>query len=145
MIVVDASFLLRLLIDGAETDAAESLWRTWRHERRPVLAPSLLFYEITNVLHRYLRHGHLEAPEARGLVAIAEAFRIERIDDSNLHERALTLASELDLPAAYDVHYLALAEQRQAELWTSDRKLVRATRHRFPWVHLLEAETRGKG
>jgi hypothetical protein len=43
----------------------------------------------------------------------------------------------LSLPAAYDAHYLALAERVGAEFWTTDRRLANKVREALPWVHLL--------
>jgi predicted nucleic acid-binding protein len=40
-----------------------------------------------------------------------------------LNMRALELAGQYNLPAAYDVHYLALAEREGCELWTADTRL----------------------
>jgi len=54
-----------------------------------------------------------------------------------LHRRALQLAEALSLPAAYDAHYLALAERVGAEFWTTDRRLANKVREALPWVHLL--------
>lgn len=38
---------------------------------------------------------------------------------------ALHIAADLGLAATYDAHYLALAKQLDAELWTADARLVR--------------------
>jgi predicted nucleic acid-binding protein len=50
---------------------------------------------------------------------------IELFGGIGLHRRALELAQSLSLPATYDAHYLAVAEDLQAELWTADRRLFR--------------------
>lgn len=56
--------------------------------------------------------------------------------DRDLHRRALSLAKQLSLPAAYDAHYLALAERLNAELWTADRCLAERAQPTMPWVNL---------
>lgn len=55
-----------------------------------------------------------------------------------MHDRALILASRSDLPATYDAHYLALAEELDCEFWTADKRLARATNGAFPWLHLVD-------
>ena len=60
-------------------------------------------------------------------------------DEAPLHERALALADRFALPAAYDAHYLALAEHLEAEFWTTDRRLTVKVQSSLPWVHLVEA------
>jgi predicted nucleic acid-binding protein len=59
-------------------------------------------------------------------------------DGAELHERALSLAQRFALPAAYDAHYMALAEHLDGELWTSDRRLIQAVGAEMPQVHLVE-------
>ena len=43
-----------------------------------------------------------------------------------LHGRALKLASQLGQGAAYDAHYMVLAENLGCDLWTADRRFHRA-------------------
>jgi predicted nucleic acid-binding protein len=47
------------------------------------------------------------------------------------------LAKKFDRPAAYDSHYLALAEMLGCELWTGDRRLYNAVKDELPWVKWL--------
>jgi predicted nucleic acid-binding protein len=58
--------------------------------------------------------------------------------EEQLHRRALTLAERFSLPAAYDAHYLALADWLGGEFWSADRKLVRAVGDELPWVRVVE-------
>jgi len=46
--------------------------------------------------------------------------------DVSLHRWAVDLAERFSLPAAYDAHYLALAEWLGGEFWTADRRLAQA-------------------
>jgi predicted nucleic acid-binding protein len=55
--------------------------------------------------------------------------------DAALHRRALALAEHLELSAAYDAHYLALAERLGTEFWTADQRLGNAMSSILPWVH----------
>lgn len=48
----------------------------------------------------------------------------------------MQLARQFNLPAAYDAHYLALAERLEAELWTLDRKLFNAVHPIFQRINL---------
>ena len=58
--------------------------------------------------------------------------------DGELHERAIHLAERYSLNAAYDAHYLALADRLGAEFWTADRRLANSVRHELEWVRLVE-------
>ena len=47
----------------------------------------------------------------------------------------MTVAARYGLPAAYDAHYLALAEWMDIELWTADMKLINTLKpYKLGWV-----------
>jgi predicted nucleic acid-binding protein len=56
---------------------------------------------------------------------------------TGLYQRAWELARHFDRPAAYDAHYLALAEMEGCPLWTADGRLFNAVRHELDWVNWL--------
>ena len=59
--------------------------------------------------------------------------------DKALHKRALALSRSLNLPAAYDTHYLALSERFNAEFYTSDKRLFNSVKDTITWIHLIKA------
>lgn len=134
---VDAGCLVRLVADPKDA-AIQRLWTQWEEEQRRLVAPTLLLYEVTNALHRYHRSGErtIEAMES----ALADAFRlpIELHGDSDLQRGAFVYAARFSLPAAYDAHYLALADRLGIDFWTTDRKLANAVRPALAWVNLVE-------
>lgn len=137
-VCVDASFVIRLLESGEPDSAAIRLWVEWHEAERPVVAPTLLYYEVTNALRRYVAHGMLLPQEADKLLDTALKLDITLYGDAELHRRALKLAKAFSLAAAYDAHYLALAERLGAEFWTADKRLVQAVQKAMPCVRLLE-------
>ncbi len=136
-VCLDASFLLRLLLDERAASQADLLWEAWHQEGRRLVAPTLLYYEVANALHRYVAHGDLLPDEVETLLDLALRMDIELVGDAGLHRRALQLARMFSLPAVYDAHYLALAERLGAEFWTADARLAQAVQDRLPWVHRL--------
>lgn len=137
-VCVDASFVIRLLESADPNSAPIRLWTEWHEAERPVVAPTLLYYEITNALRRYVAHGELLPQEAAKLLDVALRLDIALYGDAELHRRALKLAESLSLPAVYEAHYLALAERLGAEFWTADKRLVRSVQEAMPWVRLLD-------
>ena len=62
------------------------------------------------------------------------AFPIRLLSPSPLHAQALTICETYGLPAAYDAHYLALAQLLGCDLWTDDRRLIRLLAGRLTFV-----------
>jgi predicted nucleic acid-binding protein len=137
-VCLDASFVIRLILDNPLGEKASSHLQSWIGEERPIFAPTLLNFEIVNALYRYCRQGSLTEEAATEALAAALALPIRLYGEFRLHGNALRLARRFQLSAAYDAHYLALAEILGADFWTADAKLVRAAGPSLDWVHLLE-------
>jgi predicted nucleic acid-binding protein len=133
---VDANLVIRLVVDPND-EATRQLWEQWSTERRQLAAPTLLYYEVANALHRYRKLGFLNPSSVQLALKAALALPLHLYGDRDLHRHALELAERLSLPAPYDAHYLALAEQLGCEFWTADGKLGRSVQPFLPWVHVV--------
>ena len=136
-VVVDANLAFKWLIRESGTDEAFSLRATWEGRGTKVSGPDLLPLEVTNVLHRRVLRGDLSTAQAVRLIEALLASGLDLYETSGLHGRAIQLAQAMGQGAAYDSHYLALAEMLGAELWTADARFFRAARPFFDGVHLL--------
>ncbi|MDH3405268.1 MAG: type II toxin-antitoxin system VapC family toxin, partial [Acidobacteriota bacterium] len=116
-------------------DRLRALWREWQRRRLRIAAPTLLLFEVTNAIYRYERQSLLQASSADRFLRLACALPLELLDPAELHQEAIRFSRRFSLPAAYDAHYLALADHLGAEFWTADRRLVRALAGRLDWVH----------
>jgi len=137
MICVDASVVVRLVTGGGAEIGDPAVWRDWFAGGDDLIAPTLLFFEVTNALHRYAVQGELLAEEVEEALEAALDLEIRLHRGPDLHRCALRLARRFGLSATYDAHYLAVAERAEAELWTADARLVRAVQPSLPWVRLL--------
>ncbi len=137
VICVDANFVVFLVQADSETSPFIVLWEEWQEQNRRIIAPTLFCYEVTNVFHRMSLAGQISLEEAEQLLQDALNLRITLYGDKALHQRALTLAKNLNLTAAYDTHYLALAEKFNAEFYTSDRRLFNSVKDVIPWINLV--------
>lgn len=136
-ICVDASLVIRLVVDPTDV-AVRQLWARWDAEERRIAAPTLLYYEVTNVLYRYRRAEMLSAEAMRLALRAALALPVRLYGEPALHDRALRLAERFLLPAAYDAHYLAVADWLGAELWTADRRLAASVQSDLLWVRTVD-------
>jgi predicted nucleic acid-binding protein len=138
MICVDASLAVKWILEEEESDRAKALYRETLHAGEPIVAPPLLPIEVTNILRQRMRASDgLTRDEARALLDDFLAFPIDLHNPAGLHRRALLLADDYGLPAAYDAHYVALAEFAGCDLWTADARLLKNLSGRLPFVKAL--------
>jgi predicted nucleic acid-binding protein len=135
-IVVDASYLVRLLLPWEHNTTFLDRFTKWRQDRLDICAPDLLVTEVTSVIRQAVyRHW---ITETEGQVAIEDLFRLDvRIvpSDQGLCSSALAWAGRLGQSKAYDGFYLALAERLAGNLWTADERLFNTvTQIGVSWV-----------
>jgi predicted nucleic acid-binding protein len=133
---IDAGLLIRLVVDP-DDHATQAWWRQWSLAQPELLAPTLLPYEVVNGIYRLQRYGSMQPSSARAAIDAALAVPIRLIGDSDLCLRALDFATRLSLPAAYDAHYLALADRLGVQFYTLDERLYRTVHATLRWVHLV--------
>jgi predicted nucleic acid-binding protein len=136
-VCVDASLVIKLVVEETYSSETRTLWREWFQEGRTIAAPPLLRYEVTSVLRKHVTRGLRTAMESRNALKLALAFDIQYIEPANFHQQAFDWADTLGRPATYDTHYLALAEHLACDFWTADERLVNAVQSTLPWVKWL--------
>lgn len=136
-VCVDASLVIKLGLPEEGSDRIEALWREWRHQGREIVAPSLLYYEITSILRHAVHRGRIAQEEGLHILGQLLKLPIRLLAPQNLHVKAWEMARRLGQPAAYDAHYLALAQTLGCEFWTADKRLFQAAGSRIPWVKFV--------
>ncbi len=136
MICIDASVAAKLILDEEErSERALVLYTDAVRTNEPIVAPPLLPIEVTNILRQRMRvQDGISVMEATTLLDKFLALPFTIHNPSWLHREALALADTHGLPAAYDAHYLALAEHLGCECWTDDQRLLRRVGDRLPFV-----------
>lgn len=118
-IVVDASALVALLLDGGPAGA----WVTSAIDGATLAAPHLSLPEAANVLRRHERSGLVHGAEATLAHADLLALPLQLWPYEPLAERAFELRHNLTI---YDASYVALAELLGAPVLTLDARLASA-------------------
>ena len=135
-VCIDAGIVVRLTL-GLDDTGIKQRWDSWISQGDTLVSPALLYYEVTNALYRQGKSGLLTPEFIRDALDFALGLPIKLISDAGLHQRARALALEYNLAATYDAHYLAVAEQFGAQLWTTDARLVKAVQpFGVDWVKL---------
>lgn len=133
-VCVDASVILRYVLQP-ENASIQKLWQSWMEDEVSLVAPSLLFYEVTNALYQQQRNKILSTETIWETLELSLELPIALINEANLHLKAREIAMRYNLPATYDAHYLALAEWMDIELWTADQRLVNTLKpFKVKWV-----------
>ncbi len=139
VVIVDTSIALKWIMDEDDSDKAAALLSRWFLQETTVLAPILLIYELTNAIYKRVRKGEIDLNDASQALndALLGFLEFDTPGDSSLSRRAIQLAQQYKLPAAYDAHYLALAEREDCEYWTADERLWNSVKGKLPWVRWL--------
>lgn len=136
-ICVDASFVLKLVLDEADSEQAQALWAAWLAEGATLIAPCHLAFEVTSVIRNHVYRREISAEAGQLAFEAFLAQEIELQHPAGLEVRAWELAAQFNRPTAYDASYLALAESAGCELWTADGRLIKAVAGALPWVRSL--------
>lgn len=132
MIVLDASFLVKLVLEEDGSERARSLIRTWAREGRSLITVDLALPEALNAIWKHAtRIGDLSREEAvnssRDLLRIWSAMRA--YSSENIAAEALKLALDEEI-TVYDALYIQLSRSVNAGLATFDKELSRvASKH----------------
>lgn len=135
-VVVDANIAVKWVTNEHDSPEAVSLYQAWTNRSEFVIAPPIFRSEVTNVLHRKIRRGELDF--ANAVNAVESLFAAVSIQEpASLYTDALSIARAIDVAAAYDPIYLALAEVERCDLWTADKRFVRAVGYKSPRVRWI--------
>jgi predicted nucleic acid-binding protein len=137
LVCADAGILIKLVVAEEDSDRADALWEQWKEDGVKVVSPGLLLFELTSVLRKKVHRGLLSPEEGEMAFDTVHRLPVQVLTPSDLHRRAWELAARFNRPAAYDAHYLALAEMMDCEFWTADRRLFNVVKDELPWVHWL--------
>jgi predicted nucleic acid-binding protein len=142
-VVVDADLIVALVLPLPYSDHTAAKITAWKRTEIELLAPLLLEYEVSAVLRKAIVAGLLTTEGASEAMRRILDLHIRCLPPTReLHEHALLWAERLGHTITYNAHYVALAEQQQAELWTADRGLVNAARQaKVTWLHWIGEET----
>lgn len=130
--VVDASVLIRSIIPDQHTDIV----RQWLATAGELLAPQLVWYEVSSVL-RHMEYLQLvdQTVVDRSLEQLL-GIPVVVLGRKSHYRIMVHLARKLNVSRAYDMAYLALAIEEECPLVTLDSRLINnATNHGYTVLH----------
>lgn len=137
LVCIDASLALKVVLHELDSALARALWETWQSRHVQIIAPGLWGYEVTSVIRNRVHRGLIPADLGEEAFAAVHRLPVQLVSPNGLHQQAWAIACRFDRPAAYDAHYLALAEIAGCPFWTADERLFNVVRDELDWVHWL--------
>lgn len=115
-IVLDSSAALRASASSNARDALKEM---------RLLAPPLLWSELTSALHEAVWRGQIDEADATAMHRRFAELGVRRESPRRLFEEAWRIAGELGWAKTYDAEFLALARLRKTQVLTTDARLRR--------------------
>lgn len=136
--------MIQTLVEEEYSDQARALVAQIADQKISVITPSLFQYELVSILRKLSHRKIISVNDGEAYLAKLLLYPMTLVFDDALHRRAYEIASQLNLPAAYDAQYLAVAERYECEFWTSDERLyntVSADIPRIRWIAYFNLQT----
>jgi len=138
-LIVDANVVVHGYTNPTTPKIREQI-STWLTAQVVFHVPSLWRFEVTNAIYRGMKAGAIDHDDGRFALDTILALPIEHHDERELHAEATAIALQLNAGAAYDAHYLALAQRLGVPFYTADAKLHGLASKLFPNIHLVAVE-----
>jgi predicted nucleic acid-binding protein len=114
-----------VLDSSAAVRAAGSTGARRRLRRYRLIAPPLLWSEVTSAVREASWRGEITPEEAGTLLRTFDEMDVVRSRPASLYHDAVTIAAELGWAKTYDAEFLALARARRCRVATADGRLLR--------------------
>lgn len=126
-VVVDASVIVALLVADERQDAARARMDGWVESGEGLHAPSVLPYEIANVLARLAFDGELDVGGIADTWSDLSALGLELhpFDLAEDGPEVAAITMQLRRRHATDSTYIRLAQRLDTQVWTLDGALAR--------------------
>ncbi|MCW5848471.1 MAG: type II toxin-antitoxin system VapC family toxin [Anaerolineae bacterium] len=134
-VCVDANLILASLVPDPFSQKAARLLAQWQRQGQTLIVPTLLAFEVTANLRRFVYTQALTMKEGDEALRYFLRLPIRLSAQRGIFPLAFKLAQEFNRPRAYDSTYLALAQLRRCDFWTADERLYNSVSAKLSWVH----------
>jgi predicted nucleic acid-binding protein len=136
--VLDANVCIPLVINTPLSSVASDLWDQLTQSGAQIYAPRLWVYEVTSTLRKLVFMKEIPPEIGKDSLSLLLESNIQFVEEkSDLVLAAYRWAERLERKVVYDCFYVALAEQLDAEFWSSDNRLLNGLKE-LGWPNIKE-------
>ncbi len=136
-IVIDSSIVSKWFFPQEElVNEANEILADFKNGLLKLYAPSILAYEIINVLALGTIRLRINYDKARGLLQYFRFLNISLVNFDSFYEEALELSVSNKI-SIYDTSFIVLASKIKVDFYTADKKLVGKVSKEFSFVRYL--------
>jgi predicted nucleic acid-binding protein len=131
-------------------------WYTWEEDREQALAlvdeaerlgitivaPDTVLSEAGSTIRKLVYRKLMTAETGWMVLSLLKNAPIQRFDVRDLFTGAWHIAEQYNLGSLYDAYYMALAQARDCDFWTADRRFLNSV-SRLPYVRDIRDFTPG--
>lgn len=136
-VCIDASLWVRWLTPEEGSEEIDQLFGLWLEEYNFFIAPSLLLFEVTSVLRKKFKNGHIPRELMEKGLSVFYELPIILYQNEALLADTYEWAEKLGQTVIYDVSYLALAAAHRVPLYTGDRKFYEVAKKHYDSLILV--------
>jgi predicted nucleic acid-binding protein len=137
VICFDASVAAKLVLPEAYSDSAWAIYAAAEASNDTVVAPYLLPFEVANIVRKRMVRNAMSLQDADDALDRFLRLPFALLSPPRLHRDALQLSDSFGLRAAYDAHYVVLAQSLGCDLWTDDAELIQVISPHLPFVRSI--------
>ena len=137
-VCIDASLALTWLLPQERSNLIDALFTEWDRKGTGLLTAPLFHAELTSVIREQVYFKKLRPEQGEHIFSIYLQMNVKNMDEPTVYQLAWELAKEFNLPMTYDMQYLAVAELKDCELWTSDRRFFNSLQGKTTRVKLAD-------
>jgi predicted nucleic acid-binding protein len=134
--VLDRCVAFKWVVSESDSDKADLLRADFLNGIHELISPDIFSVEVSHALTRAERQARVTVGQARRLFLDVHTTAPQLHAHRPYLLRAIDISSSLRI-GVYDCIYVALAEQENCELVTSDDKLLKNVAGVFPFVRAL--------
>jgi len=135
-LVVDASVVLKWYIPDEQIECADRIKIDFLDKRVLLLAPSIIHYEINNVVLNAVKSNRLSLNKATLALRDFYYSDIKFHSSPSLLLFSFKVAEKLNI-SSYDASYVALCQMAKAPFYTADPRLLEKVKNKVPLVKPL--------